>query len=209
VNSATAEIRQVETGILLPAGNPLSAPAGTPLDAILAPQFTSPGPLVDQGGSTAIRLPEQIGAGVMLSPVDKLKLFFDLTWQNWDVFDTLAIKTDNLPTSIIPENFQAVTTWRWGAEYAVSSSTAIRAGYLRHDAAEPAGSVTPNLPEGDRSEVTAGFGTRLTGNLHVDLAYQYINQQNRRGRTSDYGTPDNGLFKFKAHLFGAHLTYTF
>ena len=45
--------------------------------------------------------------------------------------------------------------------------------------------------------------------LHVDAAYQYINQQNRRGRTVEFGQPDNGLFEFKAHLFGATLTYTF
>jgi len=209
VNSAKAEISQINTGILLPAGNPLSLPAGTPLDAVLAAQFTSPNPLVDQGGKTAIRLPEQIGAGIMVNPVDKLKLFFDLSWQNWKVFDELVIETDKLPTTTIPEKFQAVTTWRYGAEYAVSPQTAVRIGYLFHDAAEPAGSVTPNLPEGNRSEFTLGFGTRLTGALRADLAYQYINQQDRRGRTTDFGTPDNGLYQFKAHLFGAHLTYTF
>lgn len=209
VDGAKAEIKQVYTGILLPAGNPLGAPAGTPLDTILAPQFRGTGPLQDQGGSTTIRMPEQIGAGIMVNPVDKLKLFFDLTWQNWRVFDTLVIDTDRLPTTFIAENFEAVTAWRYGAEYAISSATTIRAGYLFHDAAEPKGSVTPNLPEGNRSEFTLGFGTRLSRGLRADLAYQYIDQQDRRGRTTEYGNPDNGLFKFKAHLFGAHLTYTF
>jgi long-chain fatty acid transport protein len=209
VDGAKADINQVLTGILLPAGNPLGAPAGTPLDLLLASQFTAPGPLVDQGGSTALRMPEQIGAGIMVSPINKLKLFFDLSWQNWKVFDTLYIDTDHLPTVVLPENYGAVTAWRYGAEYAVSPSTAIRVGYLFHDAAEPSGSVTPNLPEGNRSEFTAGFGTRLTGNLRADLAYQYINQQDRRGRMAEFGNPDDGLYKFKAHLFGAHLTYTF
>jgi long-chain fatty acid transport protein len=209
VDGAKADINQVLTGILLPAGNPLGAPAGTRLDLLLASQFTAPGPLVDQGGSTALRMPEQIGAGIMVSPINKLKLFFDLSWQNWKVFDTLYIDTDHLPTVVLPENYGAVTAWRYGAEYAVSPSTAIRVGYLFHDAAEPSGSVTPNLPEGNRSEFTAGFGTRLTGNLRADLAYQYINQQDRRGRMAEFGNPDDGLYKFKAHLFGAHLTYTF
>ena len=82
-------------------------------------------------------------------------------------------------------------------------------GYLVHSAALPAGSVTPNLPEGKRAEFTVGFGTRLGSKLRADLAYQYINQQNRRGRSVDFGEPDNGLFEFKAHLFGATLSYTF
>jgi len=147
--------------------------------------------------------------GVMIKPVDKLKVLFDVTWQNWKVFDTLAIVLANLPEVVLPENFGSTVAYRFGAEYELSSSTALRAGYLRHDGAEPTGSVTPNLPEGARAEFTAGLGARLTGDLHLDLAYQYINQQARRGRTVPFGQPDNGLYSFKASLVGATLAYTF
>lgn len=209
VNDAEAKIDQVFTGIALPRNNPLGAPTGTPLDSILAPQFRGSGPLQDQGGRTALRMPEQLTAGVSVRPTDKLRLLFDLTYTNWKVFDTVAIITDLLPQSNLVENGGGTTAWRYGAEYAVSPTTTLRGGYLFHDAALPDGSVTPNLPEGKRSEFTIGFGTRLGGKLHVDAAYQYINQQNRRGRTVEFGQPDNGLFEFKAHLFGATLTYTF
>lgn len=209
VDNATAEISQVSTGITLAAGNPFSVPAGTPLDLVLAGQFSGSGPLQNQGGRTAIRMPEQITGGIMVKPIDRLKVLFDVSWQNWKVFKQLDIITDKLPQSTIPENFGATTAWRYGAEYEVSPSTVIRAGYLFHNAAEPKGSVTPNLPEGNRSEVTVGLGTKLSHSLHGDLAYQYINQQDRRGRTVRFGQPDNGLFTFKAHLFGAMLTYTF
>ena len=209
VESAEAKIDQVYTGIILPAGNPLSAPAGTPLDTILAAQFRGTGPLQDQGGRTALRMPEQLTAGVMVKPIEKLKLLLDVTYTNWKVFDTVAIITDRLPQSNLIEDAGATTAWRYGAEYAVGEHSVLRGGYLFHDAALPAGSVTPNLPEGKRSEFTIGFGTRLSGSLRADLAYQYIDQQNRRGRTVDHGQPDNGLFEFKAHLFGATLSYTF
>jgi long-chain fatty acid transport protein len=209
VDNASAKIAQVTTGIVLPAGNPLGAPAGTPLDAILAAQFSGSGPLQNQGGSTAIRMPEQLVGGIMIKPIDKLKLLFDVSWTNWTVFDTLAITTDKLPRSVIPENFGSTTAWRYGAEYEVTPTTVIRAGYLFHNAAEPTGSVTPNLPEGSRAEFTIGIGANLGSGLHGDLAYQYINQQDRRGRTVPFGQPDNGLYTFKANLFGAMLTYTF
>ncbi|HWA15250.1 MAG TPA: hypothetical protein VG817_02370, partial [Gemmatimonadales bacterium] len=65
------------------------------------------------------------------------------------------------------------------------------------------------LPEGARAEFTAGLGTRIGGSGHVDLAYQYIDQADRRGRTGPHGTPNNGLYKFNAHLFGATFTWTF
>ncbi len=209
MNNGTAEIRQVNTGILLPAGNPLGAPPGTPLDAILAGQFTGAGPLQNQSARTAVRMPEQLVGGIMVEPIDRLKLLFDVTWVNWTVFKSLEIITAKLPASTIQENFGSTTAWRYGAEYELSPSTVLRGGYLFHNGAEPTGSVTPNLPEGNRSEFTVGFGTKLGSSLHADLAYQYINQQDRRGRTVPFGQPDNGLFKFKAHLFGGTLTYTF
>ena len=209
VDNGTAAISQVGTGLILAPNNPLGAPAGTPVDSLLAPQFRGAGPLQTQGAKTAVRMPEQFVGGVMIKPVDKLKVLFDVTWQNWKVFDTLAIVLANLPEVVLPENFGSTVAYRFGAEYELSSSTALRAGYLRHDGAEPTGSVTPNLPEGARAEFTAGLGTRLTGDLHLDLAYQYINQQARRGRTVPFGQPDNGLYSFKASLVGATLAYTF
>ncbi len=209
VDNGTTEFKQVNTGILLAAGNPFSAPAGTPLDAILAAQFTGSGPLQTQAAKTAVRMPEQVSGGIMVAPMDRLKLLFDVSWQNWKVFKELTIAPANLPATTLTENFGSTTAWRYGAEYELSPGTVLRGGYLFHNAAEPTGSVTPNLPEGNRSEITVGFGTRLGSSLHADLAYQYINQQDRRGRTVPFGQPDNGLFNFKAHLFGGMLTYTF
>ena len=214
--NGTAEVTQVSTGILLPPASPLlppGAPPGTPLDAILAPQFTGSGPLTTQSVSTAIRLPEQWSFGASLKAIEKLNLEFDITLQHWSVFDALVINFEKLPTVRLPENFRNTTTYRLGAEYQVSPSTALRLGYITHNAAEPTGSVTPNLPEGNRAELTGGLGTRLSGRMHVDLAYQYIYQVDRRGRTVPPGIPagstDNGLFAFKASLFGATLHYAF
>ena len=75
--------------------------------------------------------------------------------------------------------------------------------------------MTPNLPEGKRSELTLGFGTRLGRSLRLDLAYQYIDQGDRRGRTTDGGlalpttTVNNGLYTFTAHLIGATFALDF
>jgi long-subunit fatty acid transport protein len=40
-----------------------------------------------------------------------------------------------------------------------------------------------------------------------DLAYQYIHQNDRRGRTR--ALPNNGLYTFSAHLVGVSLAFTF
>jgi long-subunit fatty acid transport protein len=65
------------------------------------------------------------------------------------------------------------------------------------------------LPEAARHEFTAGYETRIGKSMNLNLAYQYIRQNRRRGRVypSQYG--NTGIYEFSASLFGATLTYTF
>ena len=209
----TAEFKQVSTGILIPQGSPfLNIPGvvvGTPLDSVLAPQFRPGGSLVNQGGATGVRLPEQLSLGVAFRPTDKLQLLVDYGMQNWEVWDAIVLDFELLGPTTLPQAFVKTHSWRFGGEYGVSSSTKVRAGFLTHTGAAPDENVTPTLPEGARTEFTVGFGTRLGGSGHVDLAYQYIDQADRRGRSREAGTPNDGLYNFKAHLFGATFTWNF
>lgn len=208
-----AKFRQVNTGILIPPGSPLLAafgvPAGTPLDAVLATQFQTGGPLVSQGGVTSLQLPEQLSLGIAVKPTTKLQVLFDYVTQNWKVWDEIELDFELLPTEVLPQEFKRTHAYRFGAEYAVNGSTAVRLGYINHTAGAPDQTVTATLPEGPRAEFTAGFGTRLGANGHVDLAYQYIDQADRRGRSRGAGTPNDGIYEFKAHLFGATITWNF
>jgi long-chain fatty acid transport protein len=67
--------------------------------------------------------------------------------------------------------------------------------------------VTPLLPEGERNEITGGLSIKFAERLSGDFAYQYIRQNDRRGRTR--ALPNNGLYTFGAHLFGVSLAFTF
>jgi long-subunit fatty acid transport protein len=82
-------------------------------------------------------------------------------------------------------------------------------GFIDHEGAAPAQTVTPNLPEGARTEFTAGLGFQFSQQFHLDLSYMYINQADRRGRTVSDPTVTNGLYNFSANLFGASLAFSF
>jgi long-subunit fatty acid transport protein len=84
-----------------------------------------------------------------------------------------------------------------------------RGGYLYHQGAAPAQTVTPLLPEGARNEFTIGLGWQVSPKLKADFGYQYIRQDDRRGRVFDETVGNTGLYVFKAHLVGAGLSYTF
>ena len=215
IGEGTVNFNQLPTGITLAQGNPFGAPAGTQLDAVLAPSFLDDSLLGTQGGSTTLTLPDQFTVGAAFQVTSRLKVLFDWQRVNWEVFDELVLEFERAGTRTIVESYRATNGFRLGGEYAMSSSTAIRGGFLTHQAAAPDQTVTPNLPEGKRSELTLGLGTRLGRALRVDLAYQYVDQADRRGRTTDGGLAvptaavNNGLYTFSAHLIGATFALEF
>ena len=151
----------------------------------------------------------------MFKVSNHVKLLVDYQYTNWSVFESLPINFERLGTVTLQEQFVETHGLRIGGEDIFSPDTQLRLGWLTHGAAAPAQTVTPNLPEGPRTEVTVGFGTRIWRGLRFDAAYQYIDQADRRGRSTDGGTDtptagvNDGLYQFDAHLLGITLAYKF
>jgi long-chain fatty acid transport protein len=206
---ATQQISAVKpdgTKYVLPIALGPTLPAGTPMDALVAPQFATGGKLSNQPATTTLPMPAQfvIGAAVQATPT--VKLLFDYQYTNWKSFDVLPINGQYL-TSSLTENYGDTSGVRIGAEFAIGAKNVLRAGVDLHGAAAPDETVTPNLPEGSRREFSVGFGSRLSKRARFDIAYLYLGQPERAGRTG--ALPNNGVFDFGANLFGASLTIGF
>jgi long-chain fatty acid transport protein len=202
----------VGTGILLAAGNPFGVPARTPLDAVLASQFTT-GRLVGQTVAAQIPMPSQLvlGAAVQLTPA--LKVLADVQLTNWKKFEYLPLTLGVIGADTLWEDYKDATGFRTAVEYAVNPRLNLRGGFLHHNAAAPTATVTPLLPEGARSEYIVGAGYQVNSGIRIDVAYQIIKQQDRRGRIIDPPTRgadvNTGLYKFSANLFGASVAFAF
>lgn len=208
-----AGFTQVATGIVLAAGNPLGAPAGTPLDAILAGQFAGTGRLVTQTVKASIPMPSQLVAGFDLRVMEGLHLMADAQLTNWSAFEQLPLTLGVVGPDTLYENYSNTVGFRAAAEYAVTAKFNLRAGFLTHAAAAPDHSVTPLLPEAKRVEGTIGAGYQLTSGIRIDAAYQVIWQSDRRGRVVDWkpgdGDVNTGLYKFSANLLGVGFAFAF
>lgn len=211
-----ADFTQLPTGITLGLGNPFGVPAGTPLDSVVAPQFRTGGALVTQHVSTRVPLPEQLVLGLAFTVTDQLTLLGDYQWTNWERFEKLAITFADarLGTRTLWEDYEATDGWRFGAQFDVNPNISLRGGVLWHDGGAPDNTVTPLLPEGDRVEQTVGIGFRIGTRGRIDVAYQHITQQDRRGRVIEaprgQGAAFNsGLYTGGANLFGASLVWEF
>src|SRR5438105_6891018 len=225
--SGTATFTQVPTNLVVPADLSIGAitiPAGTPIDAFLrVPPLNlfdpTSGVFRRQPVTTTIRNPSQLALGLAYKVAAGWTLLGDyqLTW--WSQFDQLDITFPQDASSLLArhlvENYRNTSGFRFGTEWAKDAKWTFRGGYLHHDGAAPAETVTPLLPEAQRNEFTAGTTVKLTDDLSADLAYQYIRQDDRRGRTREplLGAAttalNNGLYDFHAHLFGVSLSYAF
>lgn len=215
VDDGEATITQVATNLYLAPNNPLGLPGGTPVDALVAPEFQAGGPLVDQGGTAILPYPAQLNMGLAYQVTDRLKLLGDVGIQFWSAFDTLPLNFSLLGQRDLVESYRNSTSWRLGGEYKVGQKSTARLGVLAHNAAAPPQTVTPLLPEGPRTEFTAGFGMHLSEKFRFDVAYQYIDQADRQGRSGDGGMAapttavNDGLYTFDANLLGITLIYAF
>jgi long-chain fatty acid transport protein len=205
---------QLATGLTLPAGNPLGAPAGTSMDLVVAGQFAPTGALADGAVGTAITLPPQGNIGLAFEATDNLTILADYQLVVWGWFDALDIDFERYPGDVaadftLYEGYRDTHGIRVGAEYRPSDRITVRAGVLHHSGAAPDETVTPLLPEGKRNEFTLGFTGHLTPSLVADFAYQYVKQNDRRGRIHDPSVGNTGVYAFGAHLFGVGLSLTF
>jgi len=211
--TGTASFTQVQTGLTLPAGNPLGLPGGTPIDALLTPNFAPDSLLGSQSASTSITMPDQLVVGLAYKVTPRLSVMVDYQFTDWSKFKSLDLALAKAPAVSMYENYGNTNALRAGLEWNPAGALEVRAGILTHNGASPAETVTPILPEGQRFEGTVGLGIPLSDWLRLDVAYQYLQQADRHGRMVDAPVPttalNSGLFHFTGNLFGASLALAF
>lgn len=187
-DDADATFAPVATNLVI--GGTLQAPfvAGTPVDALVGPQFTS-GALVAQKASTKITHPAQVQAGFAYSGFKNWLLEGDYAFVGWKRFDVLPITFNgpaNINNRVLIENYNNSSSIRLGAEYTTAKDGwKIRGGFSGVASAAPPETVTPLLPEQDRTYGTFGVGIPLMSNWAADLAYAHIFTAGARGRISE------------------------
>jgi len=217
-DNADATFTQIQTGLII--GGTLQAPftAGTPVDALLQPQFQSPGPLVSQKASTEIVHPAQVQAGLAYSGFRNLLLEADYAWVGWKRFGTLPVNFENsILSKTLIEDYNNSSAIRLGAEYTIpSDGWKLRAGFAGAASAAPPETVTPLLPEQDRTYWTAGLGIPFMKTWGIDAAYSHVMTAGARGRIAERTDQsqtaaelNSGVFDLSANVFSITLKASF
>jgi long-chain fatty acid transport protein len=220
-NDADATFEQRQTGLILAAGNPLGAPAGTPVDQLppLVAQFTGSGNLTPQKVTTQIRHPAQIQAGFAYTGFANTTLSAEYSYVGWKSFNQLPVDFQGgAPDRVIQEDYNNTSGIRLGVERGLEGGIKLRAGFTATAAAAPEETVTPLLPEQDRSLAMLGAGLPFAGRFVLDAAYAHIFTPGRRGRLDERATGstvqqavalNNGSYSLSANILSLTLKASF
>ncbi len=189
-DDANATFVQTPTGLLLAAGNTLgpngtSLPANTPVDALVAPEFTGTGALTAQKVTTQITHPAQMQVGLTYTGFKSTTLSADYAYTGWKSFRTLPVSFQGPAAAnslVLEEDYNNTSALRLGAQYLLTNGVGLRAGFAAAASAAPAETVTPLLPEMDRQLGMFGISVPFAHHYTFDASYAHIFTPGSRGR---------------------------
>ena len=179
---------------------------GTPYDALVAQALPFG---VTFPVKTSIDFPDTLSLGVAMAITANTLVELDVNRTGWSSFESLTIDFPDgqLPNSTIPENYDDSMHYRLGLRWDTSPGRQLRFGVVFDETPQPEESVSPLLPDSDRTGFTIGYG--YEGNKYsLDLAAMYLIFDDR---TRDQSYPGDsafyGTYQQQALLIGATLGF--
>jgi len=156
----------------------------TPFKATLKGDATMSGaPLLGLPGmddaERAVTWPMWVGAGIAIKPNDKLTFTADAQYTDWKEMDIIPITFANAGWQLFFKDGADLTLrWedkiqvRFGVEYKVSPSFALRGGYYHDPSPSPRSTMNILIPELSYNFFTIGFGYN-TNKINLDFCLEY------------------------------------
>ncbi|MEH0157742.1 outer membrane protein transport protein [Limibacter armeniacum] len=161
-------------------------------------------------------LPTVVGFGMGVYPTDRLTLAFDVQYINWSAYKELKFDftqpVQGSFESVARRNYEDSWIFNFGGEYEVIQDRfTARAGFYYDLSPVRDGYITPETPDANALGLTAGVTFNFNEHIGVDLAYLFINKEERHN-TVPAGVETsgiNGTYKSRAHIPSIAVHYSF
>ncbi|MEZ5047146.1 MAG: outer membrane protein transport protein [Chitinophagaceae bacterium] len=164
---------------------------------------------LDNTFTTSLPLPSELGFGLSYKLHEKFVVAIDYNYTFWKSFDSLGFdykyNTASLTDAKSPRLYENASAIRIGAQWRVCDDIALRAGAFYDQTPIKDGYVNPELPDNNKTGITAGFSGRLSNRFSVDLSALYESVKERAQTNIETGL--DGTFKTKALSVGFGLNY--
>ncbi|MHB0948022.1 MAG: OmpP1/FadL family transporter [Gemmatimonadaceae bacterium] len=225
--SGDAKFTPTPTGLTIAAdvpnpANPSGPPAipkGTPVDALVAGQFTGSGALTPQGINTQLTHPQQAQVGFTYTTPMGADVSLEYAWLGWKSFKNLPVNFEGGArgnSRALIEDYNNSSTLRVGVNRQWSNGWAARMGGTVASSAAPPETVTPLLPEQDRWTFNMGAGVPLSKRWTMDAAFAHVGVWGSRGRigeradrTSTAASLNTGWYTLNANILSLSIKATY
>jgi len=154
--------------------------------------------------STSLKIPQSVALGAAFRPMPQLEIEANAVWVNWSKFDEIRIHLPDMTDQVAPQYYEDTVSFRLGVEYKLPAfNAAVRAGYMFDPTPIPAITLTAQLPDADRNNLTAGASYSF-GKFDIHAGLLYIIPATRKTSDEMYTPLHKGTYNFSA--FVASLT---
>ncbi len=177
-------------------------------------KFTVPSGLSENFPNTSftaeLPLPQVATLGFAYKATSKLDLVLDINYVGWKAYDTLAFDYELNTTSLIdtksPRNYKNTIAFRAGTQYKINEHITARLGLAYGITPVQKGYVTPETPDANRVNYTAGLGYQFGKRFRMDASFLFTHLE----RTdTNLETNLSGTFKTNVVAPGLALIYIF
>jgi long-chain fatty acid transport protein len=146
--------------------------------------------------SREVTWPTWMGAGIAYKPVPGLTLALDAQYSQWSIMDSVETTYKNWEMVGLTKNFM-VLKWedaiqiRFGAEYELLKTVAVRAGFYLDPAPAPDATLNILFPSISYKALTCGASLKLPF-IEVEAGLEYL-MGTERDNTSSYNAVEGGM----------------
>ena len=144
--------------------------------------------------SSALPLPQVATLGVAYKQNEKLAFALDINYVGWKAYDTLAFDYAQNTSSLIDtksaRNYKNTLAFRLGANYSLTEKFDARLGLAYGFTPVQNGYVTPETPDANRLNYTAGLGYKIGDHFELDasLFFTHLKRTDTNLETNLSGT---------------------
>jgi long-chain fatty acid transport protein len=164
----------------------------------------------DGSFKSELPLPSVTSLGLGFKPTNKLDFALDINYLGWKAYDTLSFDYMNNTTSLVDTKsarmYKNTFAFRGGVQYKPTGAFVARLGLAYGITPVQDGYVTPETPDANRVNYTAGIGYHIGKHLDIDASFLFTHLK----RTdTNKETNLSGTFKTNVCAPGISIGYKF
>ena len=177
-------------------------------------KFTVPSSLAsnfpDGKFTSSLPLPSVTSLGFAYKINTKTTIALDINYTGWKAYDTLGFDYENNTASLIDtksaRNYKNTFAFRIGGDYKITTELTARLGFAYALTPAPDGYVTPETPDANRINYTAGLGYNFKKHVAINASFLFTTFK-REGTNIE--TNLSGTYKTNVVIPGLSIIYKF